>query len=525
MEDLRDTLDDLRDTEELRDRNIKVRVTILILVITVLGTVAAVMASLADAQAVTAQRHQEVQALAAQQAQDAAAADLSSYQDSSNQAQLYFDRDAAWWIERNSSSAQTVQAMRTAWLQRSHAWQGTISAKATGYWNAFTASERTGELALVDGQAVAAWRDKEDGYITGAAVFAVALFLVGLVLTTHRRSSRQIFVAASILLAVFACIRIAQTFTRQVPGISQRTLTAYANGQQALNQHNNQSAINSFEQAVAERPDTAEAWLGLANALDSGAFPSRASLIQAIAAYHHVMAEGEGSSEARDSLAFDELRLGLVNGARRDIVPALKTRDNIDWSYAEGTLAEINMVSGDSAGALADLSAAVNKVDQLDPSIVENFFASLRDDEAYFARAGLSPARWKPFYAVAASAEASLDAIYQPMPGLLGNAAIGRLRVQYYNIDPADNQGVLRFRFSYRGFSKAGIFSFRTYDESNGEYQLLEESSAVRADKWSWGSGSGSLSWYVPLTVTSGDTYHIEFYWNGNLLASVPVKA
>ena len=237
-----------------------------------------------------------------------------------------------------------------------------------------------------------------------------------------------------------------------------------------------------MQRVVAQRPDTPEAWLGLGQALDSGAFPSRADLTRAATAYRQVIAEGASSAEVQDNLAFDELRLGRVGDARRDIVLALDTRDDIDWSYAEGTLAEISMVNGDSAPALADLSAAVNRVDERDPSTVEDFFASLRDDQAYFARDGVPRARRRPFYAVAASAEASRDALYQPMPGPLGNAAIGGLKVRYYEIDPGGGQGVLRFRFSYRGFSKNGVFSFRTYDYSDGQYQLLGQSSVVRTD-------------------------------------------
>ena len=53
MEDLRDTVDNLRDAEEVPERTTKMWITLLILVITILGTVAAVMASLADVQAAT----------------------------------------------------------------------------------------------------------------------------------------------------------------------------------------------------------------------------------------------------------------------------------------------------------------------------------------------------------------------------------------------------------------------------------------------------------------------------------------
>ena len=306
------------------------------------------MAALADAPAATAQRSQQAQALTAQQDQDASASYLFSFDARSSQAQLYFDRDAAWWIERNAAPAQTVQTMRTTWLQRSQAWQKGISDSSTGYWNAFATSEKAAELTRVDGQTVAAWRDKEDGYITAAAVLAVSLFLVGLVLTTHRRSSRRVFVAASILLAVFACLRMTQTASRQVPGISQATLTAYTDGEQALNQGDNQSAVTSLQRVVAQRPDTPEAWLGRGQALDSGASPSRADLTRAVTAYRQVIAEGASSAEVQDNLAFDELRLGRLGDARRD-APALDTRDDIDWSYAEGTLAEISMVNGDSA--------------------------------------------------------------------------------------------------------------------------------------------------------------------------------
>jgi hypothetical protein len=524
VEDLRETVEDLRETEEIQERATKMRVTILILIVTILGTIAAVMASLADAQAATAQRSQQTQALAAQQDQDTSASYLFSFDDRSNQAQLYFDRDAAWWIERNTAPAQTVHVMRATWLQRSRPWQKDVSASLDGYWNALATSQKAAELTSVDGQTVAAWREREDGYITAAAVLAVSLFLVGLVLTTHRRPYRRVFVAASILLAVFACIRMAQTASREIPSISQATLTAYTDGERALYQGDSQSAVTSLQRVVAQRPDTPEAWLGLGIALDSGAFPSRADLTRAVAAYRQAIADGASSSEAQDNLAFDELRLGRAGGARRDIASALNTRDAIDWSYAEGTLAEMNMVDGDPAQALADLVAAVNRISQRDPASVHDFFASLRDDQAYFARAGVPQARWQPFYAAAASAEASLDALYQPVPGQLGSAAIGGLKVRYYEIDQVDGQGVLRFRFSYRGFSKNGIFSFRTYDYSDGQYQLLDESSATRMDKLSWGSGKGAFSWYVPLAVLKGHTYHIEFYWNGNLLASVPVR-
>jgi len=523
MEDLRDTVDNLRDAEEVPERTTKVWVTLLILAITILGTVAAVMASLADVQAATTQRQQQVQALSAQQDQGATAADLFAYSDNNNQAQLDFEQDAAWWINRHHASAQTVQTMRAMWLARSRAWNGAVIAADKGYWTVFAAAQRSEELATVDGQAVAAQRDKEDGYITGAAVLAVALFLVGLVLATEQRSSRRVFVGTAILLALFASVRVIQTYAREVPDIAPHTLAAYANGQQALNQGDYQTAAKSFAQVVKQRPVTPEAWLGLASALSAEPFPSRPSLRRAIVAYRRVVAEGDGSLDVENDLAFDELLVGQIRAARRDIALALQTRKDVDWSYAEGTLAEINMVSGDSAAAFNDLDTAVNKVDQLDTQSIEDFFASLRDDEAYFARSTVPPDRWQPFYTRAEIMEASLDARYQPLPGPRGTAAISRLRVTYDNIDPSGRQGLIRLHFSYTGFRK-GIFSLRTYDDHDGQYELLEASSATRTDTWSWHNGSGSFTWYVPLTVSKGDSYQVELYWNGNLLAREPVK-
>jgi hypothetical protein len=523
MDDLRDPVDTLRDAEEVPERAYKVWITLLILAITILGTVAAVMASLADVQAATTQRQQQVQALSAQQDQGATAADLSAYTDNNNQAQLDFERDAAWWINRKSVPARVVHTMRTMWLARSQAWNGAVSAADKGYWTTYAAAQRSEELAAVNGQAVAAWRDKEDGYITGAAVLAVALFLVGLVLATEQRSSRRVFVGTAILLALFASVRVTQTYARGVPVIAAHTLTAYVTGQRALNEGDYQTATRSFAQVVKQRPVTPEAWLGLANALSDQAFPSPPSLRRAVVAYRHVIAEGEGSLEVENGLAFDELLVGQIPAARRDIALALRTREDVDWSYAEGTLAEINMVSGDSAAAFNDLDAAVNKVRQLDTQSIEDFFASLRDDQAYFSRTGLPQARWRPFYARAEGMEASLDALYQPTSGPRGTAALGGLRVTYYDIDPSGSQGLIRLHFLYAGFRK-GIFSMRTYDDHNGQYELLEASSATRTDDWSWHSVGGSFTWYVPLTVTTGDKYQVELYWNGNLLARARVK-
>lgn len=523
MEDLRDTVDHLRDAQEIPERATKVWITLLILAITILGTVAAVMASLADVQAATAQRQQQVEALSAQQHQGATAADLFGYTANNNQAQLDFERDAAWWINRHRAPAHTVRTMRSMWLARSRAWNGAVSAASTGYWTESAAAQRSEELAAVDGQAVAAWRDKEDGYITGGAVLAVALFLVGLVLATEQRSSRRFFVGAAILLALFASVRAVQTYAQDVPDIAPRTLSAYVHGQQAFNQGDYQTAAKAFAQAVKQRPVTPEAWLGLADALSAEPFPSRSSLRRAIVAYRRVIAEGDGSLVAENGLAFDELLVGQIGAARRDIALALQTRKDVDWSYAEGTLAEINMVSGDSVAAFNDLDAAVSKADQLDTQSIEDFFASLRNDEAYFARSTVPPDRWRPFYRKAKSMEASLDARYQPLPGSRGAAAISQLRVTYDNIDPSGGQGVIRLHFSYTGFRK-GVFSLRTYDDHDGQYELLEASSATRTDAWSWHNGSGSFTWYVPLTVSKGDSYQVELDWNGNLLAREPVK-
>jgi len=156
MEDLRDTVGNLRDAAEALERTTKVWITLLILAITILGTIAAVMASLADVQAATTQRQEQVQALSAQQHQGATAAHLFAYTNNSNQAQLDFERDAAWWINRHHAPTQTVHTMRAMWLARSRAWNEAISGAGKGYRTEFAAAQRSEELATVDGQAVAA---------------------------------------------------------------------------------------------------------------------------------------------------------------------------------------------------------------------------------------------------------------------------------------------------------------------------------------------------------------------------------
>ena len=525
MEDhIHDAIEHLRDAEETPEQTTKVRVTVLILVITILGTITAILAARADAQAVTTQQHQEVHALTAQQYQDAEAAYLLTNTESNNLFQFDFDRAGAWWIERATSPPRMVQAMRAEWVRRSQAWNPVINASNNGYWSMFTAAQKSGELAIVEGQVVASLRDKEDGYIAGAAVFAVSLFLVGLILATHQQSSRRIFFIAAILLAVFASVRVAIIYSQGTPGMTSRTLTAYANGQTSLIELEYGPAATSFKRVVKARRDTPEAWLGLAESLDGRPFPSRSELAQAIAAYRQVIADGQGSLVARNNMASDELFLGRLREARQDILLALKTQNDVDWSYAEGSLAEINMASGDLPVAYKDLTTAVDRLDKGDTGAVEAFFAVLRNDGAYFQRTGMAKARWQPFYARAQEIEASFDALGTAAPGTGGRAAISGLSIKYYNIDKVGQQGIVRFRFTYHGFSKPGIFSLRTYQESAGNYSLVDAASVPRMTNWPWGNGSGSYTSYVPLNVYTGDTYHIEFYWNGNLLVSVPVN-
>jgi hypothetical protein len=330
------------------------------------------------------------------------------------------------------------------------------------------------------------------------------------------------FVTASILLALFASFFVAQTYSRRVPSIEPRTLSAYTDGERALQAGYYRLAATSFRRAVTERLLMPEAWLGLGQALSGGGLPSRSDLMQAVAAYHHVTAEGDGSLVVRNDLAFDELLLGQMGKARHDIALALKTRNDVDWSYAEGTLAEINMMSGNLTAAYQDLDSAVRRVALRDVDYREQFFSSLRNDRAYFSATGVAPARWKAFYARAGSIEASLDAIGEPAPGPRGQATVSSVTAKYYDLDPAYDQGVVGLSFDYSGFTKPGVFTFRTYDVSNGQYELVEGSSVI-SDNWSFGNGIGSFTWYVPLMVSSGNTYQIELYWNGNLLATAPV--
>lgn len=523
MEDhVNDALEHLRDAEEAPEQTTKARVTVLILVMTILGTITAVLAARADAQAVTTQRQQEIYALTTQQYQDAEAAYLLTNTESNNLSQLDFERAGAWRIEGATSPPRTVQAMRAGWLRRSEAWNPVINASDSSYWNTFTAAQKSGELALVDGQVVASLRGKEDGYIGGAAVFAVSLFLVGLILATHQRASRRIFVVTAILLAAFASVRVAIIFSQSTPGMTSRTLTAYANGQTSMNELDYGAAAISFKRVVEAREDTPEAWLGLAESLDEVSFPSRSDLVQAIAAYQQAIADGEGSLVVRNNMASDELFLGRLRAARQNILLALKTRNDVDWSYAEGSLAEINMASGNLPVAYKDLTHAVDRLDKSDTEATEKYFGVLRSDEAYFQQTGMAKARWQPFYSRAQEIEASFDALGTAAPGPLGRAAIRGLSVKYHNI--GNGGGIVRFHFAYHGFSKPGIFSLRTYVDSDGQYSLINAASVPRMTNWPWGNGSGSYTSYIPLIVTTGDTYHIELYWNGNLLRSARVN-
>jgi hypothetical protein len=518
---IHDAIEHLRDAEEVPEQTTKVRVTVLILVMTILGTITAVLAARSDSQAVTTQRQQEIHALATEQYQDAEAADLQTYTESRDLFQLDFERAGAWWIERVTSPSRTVQAMRAEWLQRAQSWNTVSAASGNGYWDRFTAAQKSGELAIVEGQVVASLRNKEDGYIADAAVFAVSLFLVGLVLATHQRSSRRIFVSAAIVLALFASVRVAMIYIQGTPDMTSRTLTAYANGQTSLNEYDYGSATASFKGVIKARKDTPEAWLGLAESLDGRPFPSRSWLAQAIAAYRQVIADGGDSLAVRNNMASDELFLGRLREARRDILLALKTRNDVDWSYAEGSLAEINMASGDLPVAYEDLTTAVDRLDKGDTGATEAFFAVLRHDRAFFQRTGMTKERWQPFYTRAQEIEASFDALGTAAPGPQGHAAVTGLSVKY---NKEGEQGIVRLHFTYHDFSKPGIFSLRTYDDSDGNYSLVNVASVPKMTNWPWGNGSGSYTSYVPLIVASGDTYHIEFYWNGNLLASTPVN-
>lgn len=509
------------------DRRVRARVTALVVLVTALTAVAAFLAARSDGKALLQERHEHIQALAAQNDESKLSVLDQQVNDFLLGSQIDFYRGAALDLVGNTTASND-------WLMNSddgfNKWLDTDDRSA--YW--LYAWDTEDSISI--GKAAVAWRNDESKYIATAGMLAISLFLLGLVLTVPRhRRIRWLFFGAAAAIAAVSLVRLVLTSVNHVPSVSNGTLKAYARGQTDL-WEGQSGAARPFRLVVQEQPTLPEGWYGLGQALDGSSgsgFPSRDNLAGAVTAYRRAIELGYGNLHPAvwNNLAFDELAMGKIGAAGRDVSVGIKLarQSGVDLAWSQTTRAEVLMFEGNEPAAEKTIAEAEYTLISTGKSVdvAESFFTGLRDDWVLFSHEKLLPAsRLQTFYSFVGQLEAAYDEqIYVPKST---TATISDFQVSYQPLDSTQGSGLMTVAFSYAHFPdyKHGKFSLQTYQIDRDDVEILLQSSVLDGYPWTWGTtGSGSWQRPWPLEIFPGDVYEVEAYVDGNLLAHACLKA
>ncbi len=316
MEDLRDTVEVLTESDDEHEHRVRVRVTVLVVLVTALAALSGFLAAHSDGRALNAERHEQVLALQAQNAEDQLSAVTQSQNETGLAQQVDFYRGAAF------SSVGDTRA--------SDDWLGFADVLGKQELNAepspsgaYRRETVKAEESAALGQAAIAWRDHQSSYIATAGMLAISLFLLGLVLTVSRHRVRWVFFGAAALLATIAGGRLLVTSINPVPSEDSKAIATEAQGETDLMYGQSGRATHIFVKLINANPgwqNLGRIWFGLGQSLDDSSsytIPTKAELTRAVFAYRRSIALGFATTQPGmwNNLAFDELEIGRAGEA------------------------------------------------------------------------------------------------------------------------------------------------------------------------------------------------------------------
>jgi tetratricopeptide (TPR) repeat protein len=362
------------------------------------------------------------------------------------------------------------------------------------------------------------WSGKSDSFVAVITVLAVALFLLGLS-STITPAVRKGFIIAGGVVAVVATLWGATTFLRSVEKPSSKAIDAYVDALVGVNtaetKEDYEGAIALLDTAIGERPDYANALILRGNAYFSLDFLNE-----------------DGPQGSQEALADFERSLEL-------------TPD--DW-VSVGNVGAVHFWLGNYEESLANTEEALrlkpgdpvltlNRVQALigiDPErdltkevaavrdVFEDLPSWLRDDTLSNAyEAGKLAADFRPELTAAEDAfleelrrmqheiAVSLEVNGEPTPPEV-SATISNIAFVL-----SDDRTTLEVTFDYDGMETDDSWLYRSYinDVKKNEF-------SVAPDGWSFAVPSGGLvlTFTEPAGFTSGDEIRTEIFVEGNLL-------
>lgn len=474
--------EELQHIEHMSASRLKVVITVAILLVTIMTTLTAVMASLWGARESESQRaRQQASAEVLSQALHA----------TTRQGALDQQRDdvkeAAWRAvdlraradlvdQAGLSSSLSSELRRQAGLadalhQKLNAAQ---PQGARENYDAYTAELRTRQTmaeqrSLDEARVSVAWLDKHNSALAVVSILALSLFLLGLALTLSNRATQLAFTALSIVMLLISGARLGQIAARPVATVSEHCMESYVEGAVANNGFRVAAATDALDRATAACPKYSDAWeqLGYARFYKSISADKKVNTTNLEASQQAFQKALDLAPEKSANLYN---ALGYVQTLNADYADA---RTNLDKALALtpgeptvlGSLAELSAATGDESTAEAQLQTALGKVAPFGSYYRDSYFGSLRLDELIFEihDYGLYQ-KLIPFYDKVREAEASIQLGLGTHPGDAHGATVTRLKVARAS-GAIGKGGAVTISFHYAGLRDGDHLSVRIYQD------------------------------------------------------------
>lgn len=522
---LNEAHEEIKHLEHLSASRLRVAMTVTILVITVLATVAGSLAALWSG------RQSEAQT-ARQQATAAALRDeLSATTQEAAVAQSEDDSVEAGWrstfLYEESAQVTDAKVKRTLLSQQQRAYR--ISKQidrtlphggdsAAYYAQLQRPATRDEEAAKAEARRGVAWLAKNNSALAVVSILALALFLVGLALTINNRRVQIGFTALSVVMLLFGGGWLGAIAASPIDVPTERCIDGYTDASAALSAGSTQDARGRLEKVTGACPSYSDAWAALAQASFD---PGNATARRAV--------EDAELRALRTADTASPILLNNVGSAAlldHDLPAAasyLAAADRIgaDNPVVLSSVAELAAVRGDARAANQALEKSLALVAQHGPYYRDNvYFPALRQDVASFAAAGLHTAALDRLFRTAKQAEASLDSLRTVHPGTTHGA-----RISDPEILPAKKiggvGGFLTVTFHFTGLRPGDHISLRYYTSGDTTYQETASEPDIVVGKGSALDGSGVIpAGDSRIDIGSVGRLTLEIYLNGVFQAS-----
>jgi Tfp pilus assembly protein PilF len=345
-------------------------------------------------------------------------------------------------------------------------------------------------------------------------MLALALFLLGLALTIGNRPTQIGFTVLAIAMTVIAGGRLAQVAAKPIVVASESCIDRYGDAVTDANSGDAKAATATLTSVVDDCAHFEAAWTALGQVRFLGA--TTGSLASAQNAFQRALNVADAkSSDLYNNLGYIETLTKQYEAAETNLDRAAELSP--ENPIVLSSRAELAVARGDTPAADKYLDEALQSVRNRGPYFRDEFyFASLRSDEADFARAGLTSPAISAFFLRGREAEASLGALGSIAPGDTHGARITGLILRKSATKLGQIADFVTIGFTYHDLKVGDHISLRFYAKGL-TYDLTASlpDAIVQSNSTLVGSGIEPPDSHFRLGLSNKGETTMEVYLNG----------